>query len=585
MRKIYTLMALAVLMLVTSSVSAQNSFSLCSETPWGAWQAKSSGSSISFGTCDVNIIAKSDTYRLFLGDIDSTAVTFTIADSQTFGIKVGAVNDANDGNGRYEDIVFTANTSSDEGTKTSAITIKADTFELQYTLEVTVKNLTATTLQQFKELTAGLPYGTAAKYAGSARVEWQEGPRAWLSDGSGSIMLEGRRTTFNDSIKPGAMVCFSGKAMRPGNPNYYAWSCTEIHALTDSMPNWTYPQRQEVSSPLTENDYGKVVDLKNLKYKGQEVSVSMFGPGEGGYYPIYITFIDNDSNEYIVNPLNVSNRYVWGLESTGQLADKFAMQDQAYKDLCDTLRNGEVEIVGAVFGGSKSNGAPEPFISPIWIRPMKPIKTLASGTYEMTAKSYIYEEDTYWDVTVTQDESNPYLYKFTHLVEGDGGRDFDVYGELDDACDSLKIYSGQKLEDYSFYDIYLATAATFDRTGNTPEQEPLPKGTYIKCTVDSTNQITINDIFDYCNYIHEWSDPESIYHNLRWNHYGIWYAGATMKLKQETPDAINVVAADSDGKAEIKDIYDLQGRHISSLQKGINIVRMSNGTTRKVIIK
>ena len=36
---------------------------------------------------------------------------------------------------------------------------------------------------------------------------------------------------------------------------------------------------------------------------------------------------------------------------------------------------------------------------------------------------------------------------------------------------------------------------------------------------------------------------------------------------------------------EIIDIYDLKGRKIESLQRGINIVRMSNGTTKKIIVK
>lgn len=32
-------------------------------------------------------------------------------------------------------------------------------------------------------------------------------------------------------------------------------------------------------------------------------------------------------------------------------------------------------------------------------------------------------------------------------------------------------------------------------------------------------------------------------------------------------------------------IYDLQGRKLNSLQHGLNIIRMSDGTTRKVIVK
>ena len=32
-------------------------------------------------------------------------------------------------------------------------------------------------------------------------------------------------------------------------------------------------------------------------------------------------------------------------------------------------------------------------------------------------------------------------------------------------------------------------------------------------------------------------------------------------------------------------VYDLQGRKISTLQKGVNIIRKSDGSTMKVIVK
>ena len=47
--------------------------------------------------------------------------------------------------------------------------------------------------------------------------------------------------------------------------------------------------------------------------------------------------------------------------------------------------------------------------------------------------------------------------------------------------------------------------------------------------------------------------------------------------------AIETVAAESMGKAGITDIYDLNGRRRDALQPGVNIVKMSDGTTRKVI--
>ena len=46
---------------------------------------------------------------------------------------------------------------------------------------------------------------------------------------------------------------------------------------------------------------------------------------------------------------------------------------------------------------------------------------------------------------------------------------------------------------------------------------------------------------------------------------------------------IEAVAAEGVSNADITDIYDLNGRHRDALQPGVNIVKMSDGTKRKVI--
>ena len=48
---------------------------------------------------------------------------------------------------------------------------------------------------------------------------------------------------------------------------------------------------------------------------------------------------------------------------------------------------------------------------------------------------------------------------------------------------------------------------------------------------------------------------------------------------------IEAVAAESVGNAEITEIYDLNGRRRTTIQPGINIVKMSDGTTKKVVAK
>ena len=48
---------------------------------------------------------------------------------------------------------------------------------------------------------------------------------------------------------------------------------------------------------------------------------------------------------------------------------------------------------------------------------------------------------------------------------------------------------------------------------------------------------------------------------------------------------IEAVTAEGVSNADITDIYDLNGRRRDTLQPGINIVKMSNGTTKKVVAK
>jgi hypothetical protein len=49
--------------------------------------------------------------------------------------------------------------------------------------------------------------------------------------------------------------------------------------------------------------------------------------------------------------------------------------------------------------------------------------------------------------------------------------------------------------------------------------------------------------------------------------------------------AINSVYADAEKKGEVIGIYDLNGTKKQSMQRGLNIIRMSDGTTKKVMVK
>lgn len=53
----------------------------------------------------------------------------------------------------------------------------------------------------------------------------------------------------------------------------------------------------------------------------------------------------------------------------------------------------------------------------------------------------------------------------------------------------------------------------------------------------------------------------------------------------EDPDGVISAAADTPAKTVPAGIYDLSGRRLLELQKGINIVRYKDGTVKKVLIR
>lgn len=56
--------------------------------------------------------------------------------------------------------------------------------------------------------------------------------------------------------------------------------------------------------------------------------------------------------------------------------------------------------------------------------------------------------------------------------------------------------------------------------------------------------------------------------------------------EKKTPTGIEQVEKSDEEKFnDSKGIYDLQGRKLNTMQRGVNIIRMGDGTTRKVIVK
>ena len=58
--------------------------------------------------------------------------------------------------------------------------------------------------------------------------------------------------------------------------------------------------------------------------------------------------------------------------------------------------------------------------------------------------------------------------------------------------------------------------------------------------------------------------------------------GTIVAMSDEEVTAITSVQST---KTDIKDIYDLNGRQQSKTQRGVNIIRFNNGTTKKVMVK
>ncbi|MDY6409313.1 MAG: hypothetical protein SPK71_05660, partial [Prevotella sp.] len=112
--------------------------------------------------------------------------------------------------------------------------------------------------------------------------------------------------------------------------------------------------------------------------------------------------------------------------------------------------------------------------------------------------------------------------------------------------------------------------------------------------------------FEYCSglttVISLIEEPFEITYDVFYNYYGETYTGTLYvptgtKAKYESTPAWNqftnivegienaVKSVETDAKAEETERYNVGGQRISSPQKGLNIVKMSDGTTRKVMCK
>jgi hypothetical protein len=538
--------------------------SVQSETPWGALEDLTE---VDFGTINVNSTISSEEYRLYLTDVNVSDISVSSNSSKFTAVIDDEAKTDYDGN-QYYTIVYQAITANENDSIFGTVTLTSGDASYEVSCSALVKNLNASTLADFKALTNSLNYQDEAYYTGDAVVQWVWNSNfVWVADSTGGVLLEGRFD--NEEVQPGIHLKFSAtKGTLRGTCNFWGVTSVTINHEDDAVGNYSLPTPKLIESALTEDNYGEYVHIKNVTLDSTYTVHPLF-PRDDNMDPLWMFFKDEAGNTYVVET-PCWNPYAGGID--------------------DAWKNEELEIIGGVVGSSTDNGDPQPFIYPRVIRPMLPEEPLENGVYTMTAKSYIYEENEEWDVNVEQDEENPYIYKLTNFVKHqDQANELPIYAELSDKCDSLRILTGQQILEYGDMnagDTYLATAPSFDRTGNTPSQEPSPKGTLINCSIDSnTGTVTILPIFDYCVYVYGWKDPESDYYDYRWSHYGIWYAGATMVFDQDKTDGIEETNIAENNQAKEVARYNIGGMRISGSTKGINIIKMSDGTTKKIIVK
>jgi hypothetical protein len=58
-----------------------------------------------------------------------------------------------------------------------------------------------------------------------------------------------------------------------------------------------------------------------------------------------------------------------------------------------------------------------------------------------------------------------------------------------------------------------------------------------------------------------------------------------VQIKSVNDNVTAIEAVEVDNNAEVKAIYDAAGRESSTAKRGLNIIRMSDGTIRKVMVK
>lgn len=502
-------------------------FTLHYQQPYG-WQLHQSGSRYNFGTKSFRAVSTTEKFRLYTGSLTAGDITIANTDTDHYSVTVGDA--ADDGGQAYYPLTITANAGTAEGdfADTLCFTYGDECFKLA--LAMSVQNLDAATIKEFKQVTAKQKYNTRINYTGTARINLVAGSDIYVSDETGSLHLVYVGT--DERIKPGALINFTAwcQSVNPAEDSP-AWTATQIGF--SEWPNWQRPERIAVTGGLTTADYGKVVTVKNVTFDNDDVVQSYYGYGPSSHY---MTFKDAEGNSYLV------------YQYAGRYADEIA----------ENLKGQQLEIVGAVVNIMKDYGAGEPGIDPLYIRPVQPINAMRSGTYALHAYSYPFDGNEDYEITIEADTENPYSYKLHNALKGMSQLySLDFYGELTPGCDTLVVLSGQNLWENSNEntDIYLATWSSFDRNAtssspSTPALTPLPKGTEINIVLGEDGVWTTDSIMDYMVDYRSLAGDET-YGYLRYSHYDVLGAGATLTYVYPYPAPTNLAATMDENSATL----------------------------------
>lgn len=221
-----------------------------------------------------------------------------------------------------------------------------------------------------------------------------------------------------------------------------------------------------------------------------------------------------------------------------------------------------------------------------------------SGTLTLEPKSVdSYKTGTYDKVIVNRDFNVGYsslCVPFNATVEEFTGGDAEAYvaylkeaTENTDGSTTLIFEKSTDIEANQPYIIYLSKSLSAPTVTNKPVYAELPQSITVgDWTMTGNYEVgkSMSGLYGFANnsYIRKGGSSSTI------NGLAAFITGpanVSVKLRFGDSDATGIEEIGSDAEATITNIYTVNGIRVSSLQKGLNIVKMSDNSVRKILIK